>query len=127
MAGDSTEIRSTTGLRHFGSAASCGHNPRHGRTVALAIGRGSSPTIAVVSVGTSNTDGHPRRDVIQAMSARGIKVLCTQITRQCSDDLEFLRRVFCSRLLIQVVHCPGKIRRRQENSRNVACAGTVPR
>jgi hypothetical protein len=32
--------------------------------------------VAVISVGTSNTHGHPRQDVVTALTARGAKVLC---------------------------------------------------
>lgn len=82
-------------------------------------------TIAIVSVGTSNTHGHPRADVVRAMSARGIRVLCTQITRKCSDNLEVLRPG-----VLQPLSHPGRSSPTQDltsskNSRNVACAGTV--
>lgn len=81
--------------------------------------------VAVISVGTSNTHGHPRQDVIQALTAAGTKVLCTQITRRCNDDLESVRPG-----VLRPLRYPGKSSPIREltgggNSRNVACAGTV--
>lgn len=86
-----------------------------------------APKVAIVSVGTSNTFGHPRPDVVQAMTSRGIKVMCTQITGQCTQNLEIIR----PGVLRPVVH-PGRSSARRDlttsanrNSRNVACAGSV--
>jgi competence protein ComEC len=84
-----------------------------------------APKVAVISVGTSNTHGHPRPDVVRAMVARGIAVLCTQITSQCCDKLERLRPG-----LLKPVTLPGRSSAKMDvtsagNSRNIACAGTV--
>lgn len=81
--------------------------------------------IAVISVGTSNTHGHPRADVVEALTAHGTKVMCTQITRRCNGNLEALR----PGVLRPVLH-PGRSSPIRDvtgagNSRNVACAGTV--
>ena len=81
--------------------------------------------VAVISVGTSNTHGHPRADVIDALTARGTKVMCTQITAQCNGNLEALR----PGVLQPVLHLgrSSSVRdvTRSGNSRNVACAGTI--
>ena len=81
--------------------------------------------IAIISVGTSNTHGHPRADVVQALAAHGTKIMCTQITRRCNRYLETLRPA----VLRPVIH-PGRSSSSRDvtgagNSRNVACAGTV--
>lgn len=81
--------------------------------------------VAVISVGTSNAHGHPRQDVVSALTARGARVLCTQITRRCHNNLEALRPA-----VLRPVLYPGKSSATRDvtragNSRNVACAGTV--
>jgi hypothetical protein len=79
---------------------------------------------AIVSVGTSNQYGHPYPATVAALRRAGVCVLCTQITRQCHDDLESLRP--------GVVHPSSPSRSTaygdltdRGNSRNVACTGTV--
>ncbi|MBM4094905.1 MAG: MBL fold metallo-hydrolase [Planctomycetes bacterium] len=79
---------------------------------------------AVVSVGTSNPYGHPKRAVVSALTASGACVVCTQITRQCHDDLEQLRPG------VRRPDYPSQSRGGRDltsggRSRNVACAGTV--
>jgi beta-lactamase superfamily II metal-dependent hydrolase len=85
---------------------------------------GILPRVAIISVATSNTDKHPRPEVVQAMAAAGAKVMCTQITRRCCDDLEPLRPG------VLTPHLPCRSRPDRDltgagNSRNVACAGTI--
>jgi beta-lactamase superfamily II metal-dependent hydrolase len=79
---------------------------------------------AIVSVATSNTDKHPRPDVIQAITSSGATVVCTQITKRCSDELESIRPGVlppqlpeCSRSTTDLTGAG--------NSRNVACGGTM--
>jgi len=79
---------------------------------------------AVISVGTSNNYGHPESMTVAALRESGATIICTQITRQCHDDLESLRPG-----VVQPAF-PSRSTRRRElttsgNSRNVACAGTV--
>lgn len=81
--------------------------------------------VAVVSVGTSNTHGHPRADVIESLTSRGVCVMCTQITRKCSDDLESLRPGVLQPTTILGRSSSGRDVTRSGNSRNVACAGTI--
>ncbi|MGD9855580.1 MAG: ComEC/Rec2 family competence protein [Planctomycetaceae bacterium] len=84
--------------------------------------------VAVISVGTTNTHGHPRKDVVEAMSRRGTKILCTQFTRQCNSnirDLEFLRPGVLQPQLFLGRSSPTKDLTDAGHSRNVACAGTV--
>jgi competence protein ComEC len=84
-----------------------------------------SAAIAVISVGTSNTHGHPRQDVVEALSNRGTSVLCTQITRRCSDALERLRPGVLRPVLYPGRSSPDRDLTGAGNSRNVGCAGTV--
>lgn len=86
---------------------------------------GLEPKVAIVSVGTSNTHRHPRPEVIQAMSARGINILCTQITRKCCDNLESLRPGVLQPITVPGRSSPTKDLTSGKNSRNVACAGSV--
>jgi competence protein ComEC len=85
---------------------------------------GVRPAHAYVSVATSNTYGHPRREVIQSLVRNGTAVACSQITRQCCDSLESLRPG-----VLPPIH-PSRSRQTADltwagNSRNVACAGTM--
>lgn len=84
-----------------------------------------SAKVAVVSVGTSNTHNHPRQDVINAMTTRGTKILCTQITRRCHDNLESLRPGVLRPPIYIGRSSPIRDDTGSGNSRNVACAGTV--
>lgn len=85
---------------------------------------GVRPSYAVVSVATSNTDQHPRQEVISSITTSGAIVICTQITTRCCDSLESLRPGV---LPIILPGCSKPIcdLTRSGNSRNVACAGTV--
>jgi competence protein ComEC len=85
---------------------------------------GVRPAHAIVSVGTSNGDGHPNSATIKALSAAGTTVLCTQITAQCCENLERLRPGVIR------LDTPSRSRPSQDltsggRSRNVGCAGTV--
>lgn len=109
--------------------------PHHGGKVADAIKDEAAnlafmyelalrPKYAVVSVGTSNGHGHPRSRVIEKLVQQRFHVLCTQITKRCSDDVKSLR---------PGVRAPDEpcrsLRRRDATKsgkpRNLACAGTV--
>lgn len=81
--------------------------------------------VAIISVGTSNTHGHPREDVVTAMTIRGTKVLCTQITRRCHGNLESLRPGVLRPLSYIGRSSPERDLTGSGNSRNVSCAGTV--
>jgi competence protein ComEC len=106
--------------------------PHHGGAIASTeeelgwlLDKAIAAKVAIVSVGTSNTHGHPRAEVIQAITARGITVMCTQITRQCSDDLEALRPGVLQPITILGRSSQTRDVTRSGNSRNVACAGSV--
>jgi beta-lactamase superfamily II metal-dependent hydrolase len=79
----------------------------------------------IVSVGSNNTFGHPRPEVISRLRAAGTTILCTQITPQCCGDLESVRR---DHPRLSYPGC-GVTRAislsRSGNSRNVPCAGTI--
>jgi beta-lactamase superfamily II metal-dependent hydrolase len=80
---------------------------------------------AIVSVGTSNSYPHPIPEHVEAICGAGYDVICTQITRRCHDDLESLR----PGVLLPLKHPghsqPTKTVTAKNESRNVACAGTV--
>jgi beta-lactamase superfamily II metal-dependent hydrolase len=81
--------------------------------------------VAVVSVATLNQHKHPNSEVISALGRNGAIVACTQITKQCCEDLESVRpgvqrplhRVRNS-VITRDVNSKGL-------SRRVACAGTI--
>ena len=81
--------------------------------------------VTIVSVGTSNTYKHPLPIVVSEITSAGSQVMCTQITKQCCQQLETVRPGVQS-----VLH---PVRRSSAsgdftgagNSRNVACAGTI--
>jgi Metallo-beta-lactamase superfamily len=133
FAGDST-IRQWRRIREVkGSAVECDilSVPHHGGIVwdnvaelAWLYGEGVNPRHAVVSVATSNTDRHPRSEVIEAIIQSGCTVACTQITDRCCDSLETLR----PGVLLPIL--PGRSRQTTNRttsgrSRNLACAGTM--
>ncbi len=79
---------------------------------------------AIISVATSNQYGHPREDVVRAMTSSGAIVICTQMTRLCHSDLESIR----PGVLRQFGSCASRAstdRTAGGSSRNVACAGTI--
>lgn len=82
------------------------------------------PRHAVFSVGTSNDEGHPRAEVIEALRAAGATVVCTQITRRCASQLEGLRPSLLP-LLLPGRSSATKTTTNSGNSRDVGCAGTV--
>lgn len=85
------------------------------------------PKVAIISTGTRPGNDHPRSDVIRALRRAGAKVLCTQMTRRCTSDLERTRL-----LQLQTVarSAPGRsspVRSAKSSgaSNHVACAGSV--
>lgn len=123
------EIRRSAGRRQMCDILAV---PHHGgatgstkQELAWLLDEAIQANVAVVSVGTSNTHGHPRMDVIQAITARGISVMCTQITRKCSHDLEGLRPGVLQPITVFGRSSPTRDLTKRGNSRNVACAGTV--
>jgi len=82
---------------------------------------------AIVSVGTSNSYGHPRDAVILALRKAGATVLCTQMTTKCNPNLEARRGTPVRPLLEDVPGASLPIIDQTDSgeSRNVACAGTV--
>ncbi len=136
--GDSTvEQWRQVHLRNGGAPISCDvcAVPHHGGKVAYADKDEAAdlafmyesalrPKYAVVSVGTSNGHGHPRPRVIEKLVEQKFHVLCTQLTKQCSDNVESLR------LGVRPPDEPCRSLRRRDvtlsgKPRNLACAGTV--
>jgi competence protein ComEC len=100
------------------------YDSRVSRDLSWLYSEGVHCRFAVVSVGTSNTYGHPKPPVIASLRSCGAQVICTQITRQCHDNLEGLRPG------VRRAAFPSQSKRNLDltargNSRNVACAGTV--
>ncbi|MBC8378031.1 MAG: MBL fold metallo-hydrolase [Planctomycetes bacterium] len=82
------------------------------------------PQYGVISVGSSNSYKHPLPEAIVALRKQGIEVICSQMTVQCCQDLELVRRVPRS------IPQPSRSSKRQDKtqggkSRNVACFGSV--
>jgi beta-lactamase superfamily II metal-dependent hydrolase len=82
------------------------------------------PEYGIASVGTNNQHQHPSEASIAALQKAGVKVLCTQMTQKCCDDLEAIRRVR------SIVTRPARsradsTRRRAGKSKHVACYGSI--
>ena len=102
------------GVPHHGGGA--GAKQPYGQSICATYG--------VVSVGTVNEYRHPAPETIHALTDAGMKVICTQMTRRCTDNLES-----CRTRPVPLVG-PGLASRAEDRSqkgksRNVACAGTV--
>jgi competence protein ComEC len=82
------------------------------------------PGHAIISVGTSNVDRHPRPEVISTLRKLGVTVVCTQITTQCCTSLESLRPGLLP-LAMPGRSTAAKAVTTSGNSRDLACAGTV--
>ena len=79
---------------------------------------------AIVSVGTSNQWNHPLPVHMAAIRESGARIVCTQITQRCCDNVERLRPG------VLVPHLPGASSPAQSQtssgrSRHVACGGSV--
>ncbi len=74
------------------------------------------PRFALISVGTSNSYGHPRAELVLELRAVGATILCTQITGRCVEDPESLPD---GSVLDRSSHEPNLA------ERGVACAGTI--
>lgn len=104
-----------------GRNADCGEHCSHVRRVYSEI---ISPDHVIVSVGTSNTHGHPTPGTVETLSDLGVCVMCTQMTEQCCQDLEQLR----GKLLKPSSFSASKATSdytQSGRSRNVACAGSI--
>jgi len=53
-----------------------------------------APECAFVSLGTSNSHGHPKRDFIVGGSKAGISICCTQITKKCFQEGQKTKPIF---------------------------------
>jgi competence protein ComEC len=117
---------------HHG-AALCG--PRPGASGSDVNGRNAdavrkvyseimNPGCVVISAGTSNQHGHPNPETVAVLRQLGKAVICTQITPQCSDDVESLRPG-----VIEPVwpsqSSPSQRLTVAGRSKDVACAGSI--
>jgi competence protein ComEC len=111
-------------LRRRRNESDADYDTRVQRDLLWLYSEGVRCRFAVVSVGTINQHGHPRPSTVSALRSSGAHVLCTQVTRQCHDDLEHLRPG------VRRADYPSQSRGDPDftgsgGSRNVACAGTV--
>lgn len=86
--------------------------------------QGVRPGIAIISVGTSNSDGHPREEVVKVLRQLNVPVLCTQITDQCCATPEALRPGVLP-LVVRGRATAETVKTKSGNSKDVACAGTM--
>ena len=82
------------------------------------------PSYGIISVGTINQPNHPSPEAISALRKAGVNVLCTQMTKKCSGDLEAVRS------LRRIMNRPARSKHNESrtqggNSKNVACFGSV--
>jgi len=82
------------------------------------------PELAVISVGTNGFTeyGHPNKHVLGALRARGIRILCTQATEQCTAKLEAHTKAVGEAL---EAHVGGIKNGHFRDSPGCPCAGTV--
>lgn len=83
-----------------------------------------TPRWGIISTGTNNQYGHPSSATVSALRSLDIGILCTQITPQCSDDLESIRPG-----LVQPIwpsQSASFVRTTKSGrSKDVACVGTI--
>jgi hypothetical protein len=82
------------------------------------------PQYGIISVGSWNSHRHPLPEAINALRGSGIEVFCSQMTTQCCEDLERIRRI--PRIITQ----PSRSSKREDKtqggkSKNVACFGSL--
>ncbi len=78
----------------------------------------------ILSVGSTNQHKHPRPEVMAALLRARVLPICTQMTAQCSPDLEAHRQQ-----ALPMIYPSRSVSRRDINknnrSKNVACASTI--
>jgi competence protein ComEC len=79
---------------------------------------------AIISVGSANTYGHPRKEVIHALKSTDTAILCTQITQQCCTNIKNLRPGVISPATASQSK-PFTVLNTKDGSCDVACAGSV--
>ena len=80
------------------------------------------PRVIVISVGTSNAYRHPMPEVLAAIKARGnIRLLCTQATAQCGQQLKKRRAA-----ILKVINAQDPMRAKiSQRTHGCPCAGTI--
>jgi len=101
--------------------------------------------LALISVGTNNAHGHPRRDWVHPSTGGACRLLCTQVTGRCHGPIDISRpdgtvvrdaeevaslrdRVITKQhqwTVPQYRHLTDKRRKVRSDSLEVPCAGTV--
>ena len=57
---------------------------------------------AIVSLGAKNKYGHPSPQIIQSFAERKAEVLCTQVTLQCTGNIEICDAVCCGTIVANI-------------------------
>lgn len=97
---------------------------RHSEDIQRLYSQVLNPSRAIVSVGSSNQFSHPLPSTIHTLRQLGVKVLCTQMTSRCCNDLESVRPgVITPRWPSQ--SCQEKRFTNAGRSKDVGCAGTI--
>lgn len=78
----------------------------------------------VVSVGTNNSYRHPRPEVMEALKRADTIPICTQMTGQCTNDLE-VQRLRSLPLALPSRSVLQEDVNEKSKSRNVPCASTI--
>lgn len=84
------------------------------------------PKVSVISAGTRPGNKHPRADVVRALTKAHSKIMCTQLTHQCTEKLEESRTLQTTLPVL----APGRssstpISTKSRKPNHVACTGTV--
>lgn len=79
-----------------------------------------SPTVAIISVGSNNRYDHPSPHTLEELRRLGIRVLCTQLTKQCHPNPLEIREE-----ILSLMDPDNKCGLSQNNSQLCPCAGTI--
>lgn len=85
------------------------------------------PKVAIISTGTKPGVHHPRADVIRALKRAGAKVMCAQMTKRCTSNLEGSRTLQSQTVQRSALgrSSPLRLVTSSGASNHVACAGSV--
>lgn len=109
-------------IPHHGGKITSGHNELNAQKKLYS--KIIKPQYGIISVGSSNTHGHPCPESVSVLVDCGVEILCTQMTPECCSDLENIRGI--GRIITQPSSSSrDKQKTRSGKSKNVACIGTV--
>lgn len=81
------------------------------------------PGAVTVSAGSFNQHKHPRRNYIEWLRGKGIRIGCTQITKQCYDDNDGPLRTNGN--VLKTISRYSASHPKQDAENCIACAGTM--